>query len=75
MAGTTTPLVAKKYSVELLFFFGKGQKSDIDNLGKLPLDALVEAGLIHSDAAIMELLMCKYRDEANPRTVIKVTAW
>jgi crossover junction endodeoxyribonuclease RusA len=64
---------AEAYSVTTHIFYGKGQRGDLDNRAKLILDGLVDAGVIHSDAAIRELHMGKHRDEHNPRTEITVT--
>lgn len=61
------------YKVTVGIFLGKGQKGDIDNFAKVVLDSLTEAGVIHSDAAVMELWMRKHRDVVNPRTEILVT--
>lgn len=65
---------ADEYSVSLTVYFAKGQKGDADNLAKLPLDGLVKAGVIHSDAAITDLHISKRRDRENPRTEIVVRA-
>jgi Holliday junction resolvase RusA-like endonuclease len=65
---------ADSYKVSILIALGKGQKGDIDNFAKLSLDSLVDAGVIHSDAAICELFMQKIRDISNPRTEITVEA-
>lgn len=63
---------AKKYSVAYTVYLGKGQRGDVDNFGKLILDSLVDAGVIHSDAAVMNVAARKERDWQNPRTVISV---
>jgi Holliday junction resolvase RusA-like endonuclease len=65
---------ADSYKVSILIALGKGQKGDLDNFSKLALDSLVDAGVIHSDAAICELFMQKIRDILNPRTEITVEA-
>jgi Holliday junction resolvase RusA-like endonuclease len=64
---------ADSYKVSILIALGKGQKGDLDNFSKLALDSLVDAGVIHSDAAICELFMQKTRDISNPRTEITIT--
>jgi Holliday junction resolvase RusA-like endonuclease len=61
-------------SVEVTVYQGKGDKGDVDNYAKCVLDGLVEAGVIHSDAAITDLILRKRRDRENPRTEITVTA-
>jgi crossover junction endodeoxyribonuclease RusA len=64
------------YGVDVHIFYGKGQRGDLDNRAKLILDGLEDAGVIHSDAAIVDLRLRKHRDkkELNPRTVITVEA-
>lgn len=62
------------YSVDVTVFQGKGDKGDVDNYAKCVLDGLVEAGVIHSDAAITDLRLRKQRDRENPRTEIIVRA-
>lgn len=65
---------AKEYELEVTVYFGKGQKGDLDNLAKVICDGLVEAGVIHSDAAIKRLVMNLKRDAFNPRTEITARA-
>ena len=65
---------AQRYEVEIALHLGKGTRIDADNAGKLPLDSLVSAGVIHSDAAVDRLVIDKFRDRENPRTVITVRA-
>lgn len=65
---------AKRYRVVLSVFLGAGARGDVDNFGKCPLDALVSAGVIHSDAAVESLTINKFRDKENPRTEITVEA-
>lgn len=67
-------VVAQMYCVETHIFYGKGQRGDLDNRAKLILDGLVDAKVIHSDAAVTVLNMRKHHDEFNPRTEITVTA-
>ncbi len=62
-----------RYSVTLEIYRGAKQKGDVDNYAKLPLDALKDSGVIHSDDAVDELHIFKFRDVANPRTVITVS--
>lgn len=70
--GASVP--ATGYAVQLAIYLGKGQRIDVDNAAKLPLDALVAAGVIGSDAWIERLTIEKFRDWENPRTEIEVTA-
>jgi crossover junction endodeoxyribonuclease RusA len=65
---------AKYYEIEAVIFLGYGQRGDVDNFGKAIGDGLVEAGVIHSDAAVTDLILRKRRDSANPRTEITVKA-
>jgi crossover junction endodeoxyribonuclease RusA len=65
---------AKRYRVVLSVFLGAGARGDADNFGKCPIDALVSAGVIHSDAAVESVTINKFRDRENPRTVITVEA-
>jgi Holliday junction resolvase RusA-like endonuclease len=69
-------LVTKKttYLIEITVFQGSRDKGDVDNYSKCVLDGLVDAGVIHSDAAITDLTLRKRRDRKNPRTEITVTA-
>lgn len=60
------------YRVELQIFLGKDDRGDVDNFCKVSLDSLVDAGVIHSDAAIRELKVRKDRDWLKPRTVFLV---
>lgn len=52
---------ADEYEVSIVLVLGKGARLDIDNGSKLCLDSLVYAGVIHSDAAVMELHISKHR--------------
>jgi crossover junction endodeoxyribonuclease RusA len=65
-------IAAKRYSVRIEVYQGKGNKGDLDNYLKQPLDLLVKNGVIHSDSAVVELVAVKARDIANPRTEIFV---
>jgi Holliday junction resolvase RusA-like endonuclease len=51
---------------------GKGERGDGDNFWKCIADGLVDAGVIHSDAAVSEWHLYVRRDRDNPRTVIEV---
>jgi Holliday junction resolvase RusA-like endonuclease len=65
---------ADSYEIEFCVFQGKGSRGDVDNYSKCVLDGLVDARVIHSDAAITDLRISKRRDWANPRTEIVVRA-
>lgn len=69
-AGRT--VAAEQYEVRLSVYLGKGLHPDVDNLPKCCLDALEDAGVIHSDAAVQKLTVEKFRDWENPRTEIVV---
>jgi Holliday junction resolvase RusA-like endonuclease len=62
----------KEYEVEFTVYHGKNDRGDLDNRAKLVLDSLVKAGVIHSDAAVVDLYMHKRKDNENPRTEITV---
>jgi crossover junction endodeoxyribonuclease RusA len=66
---------ADEYLVVSIVWLGAGQRGDVDNFPKVVLDALVDAGVIHSDAAVREIRFRKERDPKNPRTEIEVMAW
>jgi len=61
------------YVIEATVHLGKGGKGDVDNFAKCILDALKDAGVIHSDSAVTDLTLRKRRDRENPRTEITVT--
>lgn len=61
-----------RYEVMLVAYHGKGERGDIDNRAKIPLDGLVDAGVIPGDAAIVDLDLRKRTDWNNPRTEIWV---
>lgn len=65
---------ARRYKLEATVFLGHGQRGDGDNFWKVIADGLVEAGAIHSDAAVDDWILHKRRDRKNPRTVIQVSA-
>lgn len=67
-------LRAKAYEVSIFVYFGRKQRGDVDNLAKCVLDGLVDAGIIHSDAAVQKLTLEKGRDPENARTEITVRA-
>jgi crossover junction endodeoxyribonuclease RusA len=49
------------YYVDITLGLGPNQRGDIDNFGKLCLDALVDAGVIDSDAKVTDLVLHKRR--------------
>ena len=64
----------KRYEAKQLSVFvvlGKGQKGDLDNFLKVPIDSLVRCGVIRSDATIERITITKQRGPA-PRTEIEV---
>lgn len=61
-----------EYEVMLVVFLGKGDRGDIDNMNKVPIDALVKARVITSDARVIDGGYRKRRDWKNPRTEIWV---
>lgn len=67
-------LRAKRYELEAAIYLGHGQRGDGDNFWKVIADGLVEAGVIHSDAAVSDWILRKRRDRRNPRTEITVRA-
>lgn len=66
---------AKAYAIEASVFLAKGQRGDGDNFWKCIADGLVDAGVIHSDAAVKHWVMNVARDPENPRTEILVRAY
>jgi len=63
----------ESYYIEIWLNLGKGHRLDLDNAPKLILDALVDAEVIHSDAAVTDLSLHKRRNWANPST--QITIW
>jgi Holliday junction resolvase RusA-like endonuclease len=65
-----------RYGVRIDVYLGERQRGDFDNFWKCGLDALVNCGMIHSDAAVDgEHSKCVvHKDEReNPRTTYLVT--
>lgn len=61
------------YRVTIDVYLGPRQRGDADNFGKVCLDGLQDAGVIHSDANVSTCLIAVHKDERhNPRTVFKV---
>jgi Holliday junction resolvase RusA-like endonuclease len=57
------------YEVTVTIYLGPNQRLDADNGGKLALDGLVNAGVIHSDAYVSRCEMKVVKTEReNPRT-------
>ncbi len=67
-------VAAKRYELEAVIYLGHGQRGDGDNFWKVIADGLVDAGVIHSDAAVTDWILRKRRDRSNPRTEITVRA-
>lgn len=65
-------LQADEYMIHISIYLGSKQKGDVDNFCKVVLDGLVDAEVIHSDAAVRKLIVEKHRDRENPRTEIVV---
>lgn len=65
-------VVAQSYELTIHIFYGKGERGDLDNRAKCVQDGLEDAGVIHSDSAVISLSMKKHRDPLNPRTEIKI---
>ena len=60
------------HSVTYRVYQGHNQKGDVDNYAKCILDSLVRAGILKSDASVVEIHGYKFRDKDNPRTEIEV---
>lgn len=65
---------AQRYRVWVEIYLAKGQRLDVDNCGKVILDSLQKAGVIDSDAKVVEFKAEKWRDPQHPRTEIQVVA-
>ncbi len=64
----------KAHEVTYVVYQGFKSKGDVDNYAKCILDALVDCGVLKSDASIVSLHAHKLRDRNKPRTEIKVRA-
>jgi Holliday junction resolvase RusA-like endonuclease len=65
-----------RYGVRMDVYLGPKQRGDFDNFWKCGLDALVNCGVIHSDAAVSgdhSKCVVHKDDRANPRTEYVVT--
>jgi len=60
------------YYIEVWLNLGPKERMDVDNCGKVILDSLVKAGVIHSDAAVTDLALHKRR-AAESST--QITIW
>lgn len=66
---TNTQRSKAKYQVVVDVYLGPNQRLDADNGGKLVLDGLQEAGVIHSDAFVSSFTINPHKDQrSNPRT-------
>lgn len=66
------PVDCMLYEVMIVLYYEKGERGDLDNKAKIPLDALVAAGIIGSDARVTQMTMARHRDSSDPRTEIYV---
>lgn len=58
-----------RYSVRINVVLGPQMRLDCDNSAKVGLDALQDAGVIHSDAKVIEcILTIDRKHRSNPRT-------
>jgi Holliday junction resolvase RusA-like endonuclease len=64
-----------KYRLRVVVYLGEKQRGDGDNFWKCTADALVDAGVIHSDAAVVDWILYKRRDVLRPRTEITARAF
>lgn len=64
-----------EYRMTVTIHLGWRDRGDVDNFLKCVLDGCVEAGVIHSDAAIRKLTVEKHRDITNPRTEVYIEAY
>lgn len=62
-----------RYDVQITIVLGPRMKGDEDNFHKVGLDALIYAGVIHSDAYAHCVANVIRDDRANPRTEYTVT--
>jgi Holliday junction resolvase RusA-like endonuclease len=62
-----------RYMLHAAVYLGKNQRGDGDNFWKCLADGLVEAGVIHSDAAVSTWVIDVARDRENPRTVVEIS--
>jgi crossover junction endodeoxyribonuclease RusA len=71
-AGQYVP--GKAHEITYTVYQGYKSRGDVDNYAKCLIDSLVGAGVIKSDASVIDLHAHKRRDRANPRTEIVVRA-
>lgn len=74
--GRTVAMPKARYAVQIDVYLGPRQRLDFDNGFKCGLDALVKAGVIHSDAAVdgAHAVCIVHKDErTNPRTEYLIT--
>jgi len=60
------------HEITYTVYQGHGSRGDVDNYAKCILDALVKAGVLKSDASVVDLHAHKRRDRENPRTEIHI---
>jgi hypothetical protein len=73
--GTLREQRKTRYILRAVVFLGYAQSGDGDNFWKVIADALVAAGVIHTDSAVDDWHLYKRRDRERPRTEITVTAF
>jgi Holliday junction resolvase RusA-like endonuclease len=62
-----------RYRVTIDVYLGPRQRGDADNFAKVCLDALQDAGVIHSDANVQTASVTVHKDDrSNPRTIFLV---
>lgn len=64
----------KAHHIAYTVYQGAGSRGDVDNYAKVILDALVKAGVLKTDASVIEMNARKQRDRENPRTEILIRA-
>jgi len=63
-----------RYTVEIDVYLGEKQRGDADNFLKCGIDALVRAGVIHSDANVFQTSARVHKDSRHdPHTTYLVT--
>jgi Holliday junction resolvase RusA-like endonuclease len=67
-------VIGKAHEVNYTVYQGSGSRGDVDNYAKTILDSLVKAGVLKSDASVIDMKASKRRDRENPRTEIHVRA-
>lgn len=63
------------YVLTATVYLDAGQRGDGDNFWKCLADAATAAGVIHSDAAVIDWHLYKRRAAGNPRTVLTAESY